>query len=122
MAIHNTTGEKGEDIAVAYLKEQGYTILETNYRHRRAEIDIIAKDKDILVFVEVKSRTGDTFGDPESFIDQRKEELMADAASFYMEENNYNWEMRFDFISVLFAYDDIYKVTHFKDAFFPGWQ
>ena len=120
MARHNELGKKGEELAEEFLKNKGYEILETNWRHRKAEIDIIAKHKDVLIFVEVKSRSNDHFGRPEAFVDQKKEELMADAASVYMEVIGHEWEVRFDIISILFHNDAYQSIDHFKDAFFPG--
>ena len=61
-------GEKGEAIAIDYLKDRGYNILQTNFRSKFGEIDIIAKDKDTLVFIEVKTRTSKQFGLPEESI------------------------------------------------------
>lgn len=118
MSLNQEIGQKGEDIAAAFLEDKGYILLERNHRHRRSEIDIIAKDGDILVFVEVKSRSSDFYGKPESFVTARKEELMASASSAYMEKINHDWEIRFDFISILF-HGELYEIEHFKDAFFP---
>ena len=56
MKRNSSLGKKGESLAVKYLKERGYTIVETNFRYERAEIDVIAKEKNVLVFVEVKTR------------------------------------------------------------------
>jgi len=121
MAKHNELGRKGEEIAVDFLVKKGFKILETNWRHRKAEIDIITKLDDVLVFVEVKSRSNAYFGRPESFVDVTKQQLIADAASVYMEEIGHEWEVRFDIISILFHNEAYQSVDHFKDAFFPGW-
>jgi len=122
MAKHNELGRKGEEIAVEFIKRKGYEVLETNWRHRKAEIDIIAKLDEVLVFLEVKSRSTDHFGRPESFVDARKQQLVADAASVYMEEIGHDWEVRFDIISILFHNEMHQSVDHFQDAFFPGWE
>ena len=122
MAKHNELGQKGEEIASDFLLKKGYAILETNWRHRKAEIDIIARLNDILVFVEVKSRSSDFFGRPETFVDLKKQQLIADAASVYMEKIGHNWEVRFDIISVFFHNHAYQSIDHFKDAFFPGWE
>ena len=66
MAKHNELGEIGEEMAVEYLLDKGYIILERNYRFDRAEVDIIAQDNEQIVIVEVKTRTSDFFGDPQS--------------------------------------------------------
>ena len=122
MAKHNETGKRGGEIAAEFLKKKGYIILETNWRHRKAEIDIIAKFDEVLVFIEVKSRSTDHFGRPETFVDAKKQQLISDAASVYMEEVGHEWEVRFDIISVLFHNEAYQSVEHFRDAFFPGWE
>ena len=122
MATHNELGKKGEEVALNFLRKKGYEILELNWRHRKAEIDIIARVDEVLIFVEVKSRSSDYFGRPETFVDTKKQQLIADAASVYMEEIGHEWEVRFDIISVLFHNEAYQSVDHFKDAFFPGWS
>lgn len=114
-------GSLGESLAQKYLKSKGYTILECNWRWRKAEIDIIAKIKDILVFVEVKTRSYNLYGPPETAVTQKKEQLLADAASVYMEEINHTWEIRFDIISITLDNPHDPEIIHFEDAFFPGW-
>lgn len=120
MAKHLETGKTGEKIAENFLKQKGYEILETNWRYKKAEVDIIAKDIDVLVFVEVKTRSNDYFGRPDAFITEKKEQFMATAASVYMEKINHDWEIRFDVISILLKTEKDYQIQHFKDAFFPG--
>ena len=77
-------------------------------------------DGDILVFVEVKTRSSDLFGPPESFVTPRKEQLLADAAAVYMDRCGHSWEIRFDIISVLVLDGENYSIDHFEDAFFPS--
>ncbi len=120
LAKHLETGKTGESIAEKFLKQKGYEILETNWRYSRAEVDIIAKDIDVLVFVEVKTRSYDYYGKPDAFVDEKKEQLMVDAASVYMEQIGHDWEIRFDVISILLKSEKDYQVQHFRDAFFPG--
>lgn len=122
MAKHNDLGKEGEKVAVDFLQKKGYKILEINWRHRRSEIDVICMDGDILVFVEVKARSSTYFGNPESFVSARKEELMADAASVYMESIGHTWEIRFDVLAIVFHNHIHQSIDHFKDAFFPGWE
>ena len=118
MLSKTEAGKKGEDKAIEYLQNSGYKILEKNWRYRRAEIDIIARESKsgILVFLEVKSRSYDYFGEPELSVDDRKKILIADAASAYMDKISYNWEIRFDIISILFNAEKP-EIKHFKDAF-----
>ncbi len=121
MAKHIDLGKIGEKLATDYLIGKGYRILEQNYRYRRSEADIICIHDDILVFVEVKSRSSDIFGNPENFVTRRKEELLYDLASHYMEEIDHQWEIRFDIISIIFHKNGINTIEHFEDAFFWGW-
>ncbi len=112
-------GKIGEDIAQEFLIDKGYKVLERNWRFKRAEIDIIAKDPDgVLVFIEVKTRSYDYFGEPASFVDKKKQKIMADAASQYMASVGYEWAMRFDIIGILISDKEKSKISHYKDAFF----
>ena len=87
MAKHLDTGKKGEQLAVNYLTKQGFNVLETNWRYKKLEVDIIAKDGEILVFVEVKTRSTDFFGKPEEFVDKQKEKHLAKAGAAYIRIN-----------------------------------
>jgi putative endonuclease len=120
MAKHLDIGNRGEQLARAFLEQKGYAILETNWRYKRAEVDIIAKDGETLVFIEVKTRSSDAFGKPEEFITPHKESLLIAAASAYMEQIGHDWAIRFDIISVLYRSAQDYQMEHFEDAFFPG--
>ena len=112
-------GDIGEKRAVEYLSGLGYQILETNWRYKRAEIDVIAKTDEILVFVEVKTRSYAYYGQPSEAVDKRKEALLMDAAQRYMESIDYEWEIRFDIISIILNESGSYKkLDHFEDAFF----
>ena len=120
MAKHLDTGKLGEEIAVAHLRQQGLEVLETNWRHRRLEVDIIAMEASVLVFVEVKTRSYDYFGRPEEFVSPAKERHIAKAAAAYMEQTGHDWAMRFDVVAVLKEKNGGFKVEHIRDAFFPG--
>lgn len=94
-------GRKGEDISVKFLKKQGYKIIERNYRCSLGEIDIVAKDKNILCFVEVKTRKTEEYGLPEEAIDGRKQKKLAKVALTYLKEKKiYKQDLRFDVVSV----------------------
>lgn len=108
------TGEKGEQLAQEYLKNKGYHILYTNWRNKRAEIDLIAKDGNVIVFVEVKTRNNTAFGHPEDFVDTRKIKKMREAADAYIEQFDWKGELRFDVIAV----EQNNAITHFEDAFY----
>ena len=72
MAEHNDLGNKGEEIAIAYLQDKNYTILEKNWRFKKAEVDIIALKEVVLAVIEVKTRTSNYFGNPEEFVNKKK--------------------------------------------------
>lgn len=98
------TGNKGEDIACWYLKKQGYKILERNYRIRGGEIDIVARDKDFLVFVEVKTRYSHEYGSPAEAMTPWKIKYLLKTARFYLQKIGWgDGPYRLDFVSVDFA-------------------
>lgn len=117
MAAHNDLGKQGEALALAYLQKKGYTILAQSWRYHRAEIDIIAKIENIIVFVEVKTRSTAYFGYPEEAVTARKKTLMAQAAEGYFEEFEVEAEVRFDIISLIIN-EKQQEIRHFEDAFF----
>ncbi len=120
MAKHNETGKIGEHLARTFLESKGFLILEVNWRYRKAELDLIAKDGETLVFIEVKTRSTDLFGQPTESISARKKQLLADAASAYIEQIGHDWAIRFDVISIIYKSAEHYTIEHFEDAFFPG--
>lgn len=112
----NIYGKRSEIIAADYLKEKGYTIIEVNHKNKIGEIDIIAKDKDYIVFVEVKARLSMAFGHPFEAIDERKQQKIKAVASFYLMKNKkYGTKCRFDAISILGM--DHPEIRHIIDAF-----
>ncbi|QQL48742.1 YraN family protein [Mucilaginibacter ginkgonis] len=118
MAVHNDLGRRGEAIAKAHLESLGYEILEENWTHGKLEVDLIAYKNGIIVFIEVKTRTGTGFGQPEDFVDDRKQKLLAEAADEYIYLMNHKSEVRFDIVSVLLKAEE-YKLNHIEDAFWP---
>ena len=120
MAQHNETGKYGESVAVDFLKQNGYTILEQNWRYSRNEIDIIAKDPDdTIVFVEVKARSTAYFGYPEEAVSAKKQQLLLEAANEYLVEQGLENELRFDIIAIIFAGKEVQDIRHFRDAIVP---
>ena len=117
MAEHLETGKLGEDKAVTHLEEKGYEILVRNHRHRHAEIDIIAKNNKILVFVEVKTRTNVSYGMPEEFVDATKRRLIMKAAEQYIFDRDWQSDIRFDVVSVVITQNTV-KIHHIEDAFY----
>ncbi|MDQ3046527.1 MAG: YraN family protein [Bacteroidota bacterium] len=116
MAEHNDTGAKGENLAVDYLKSKGYTTLETNWRFKNLEADIIAKINDTLVIAEVKTRRSNYFGEPETFVTKQKQKNLIKAANEYIERNELDLEVRFDIISIVLGKDRM-EINHIEDAF-----
>jgi putative endonuclease len=108
------TGQLGENLAATYLEQKGYTIRQRNYRYRRSEIDLIAMHDSFLVFVEVKTRTSVAFGEPETFVDDRKLEKLMEGAEEYVLENNWHGHIRFDIVSV-YLRDGVPEITHLED-------
>jgi len=118
MAKHNELGKRGEVIARTFLEAKGFDVLETNWRHEKDEIDIIAIDHDELVIVEVKTRSTDYFGDPSEAVGKAKEEFIIRAAEAYIEIHDLNMDTRFDIISII-TNNDGENIEHIKDAFYP---
>lgn len=117
---HLADGHWAENVAVEFLKnETNYSILERNWRYKRAEIDIVCANKGRLVLVEVKYRKSSYFGEPEGAVEKAKEEKMQEAAEGYMNKNTQYSEVIFDIISISGPKNDA-QLNHFKDAFFPS--
>jgi putative endonuclease len=120
MAQHLDLGRKGESLAKAHLENAGYEILDENWTHDRAEIDLIAYKDGVIIFTEVKTRTGNYFGEPEDFVDARKQKLLIKAADQYIYLMNHQGEVRFDIIAILFDKQANYTLKHIEDAFWPS--
>jgi putative endonuclease len=120
MAIQQEHGQWGEDKAVAFLEAEGYEIVARNWRFKRAEIDIIAREKGVLVFIEVKARSGTGYGRPEEMVDNRKKRLLIDAAMAYMRSIGYEWEIRFDIVAIIGEPGKRFEIKLYRDAFYPG--
>ena len=106
-------GNKGELIAQNYVKKQKYVILEENFTCKFGEIDIIAKDKDVIIFIEVKARTSEMFGRPCEAVTPYKQNKIRTVAKYYlMLKKLYENSCRFDVIEVLDG-----EINHIKNAF-----
>jgi putative endonuclease len=119
MAQHLELGRKGEALAKTHLENAGYEILDENWTHGKAEVDLIVYKDKVIIFVEVKARTGNAFGEPEDFVDARKQRLLVDAADEYIYLMEHEGEVRFDIISILFDKQANYILKHIEDAFWP---
>lgn len=111
-------GTKGEDFAARYLQAKGYAILERNWRHGQKEIDIIARWRDYLVVVEVKTRTGTAFGDPVASVNLKKQALIIQAAEAYLFSKDLDLDVRFDIV-VIEKKKTGTVLEHIPDAFHP---
>ena len=118
MARHNELGKRGEQLAKKMLVDKGYTIIETNWRYDKDEIDIVDKDGDELVIVEVKTRSTDFYGFPEDAVDLQKEGFLIRATEAYLEENDLDLDTRFDIVSIILNKKET-KIYHIVDAFYP---
>ncbi|MFQ5335398.1 MAG: YraN family protein, partial [Flavobacteriales bacterium] len=101
-----------------HLTDKGYRIEAVNWRFGKGEIDIVAKDGDTLVFVEVKTRTSDFFGNPEVFVNARKQAQVIKTANAYIQQQNAGCESRFDIISIVMNKNRT-EIEHIEDAFYP---
>lgn len=118
MADHNELGKIGESIALDYLKKEGGKILNTNYRFKRNEVDIIMLDGDELVVVEVKTRSNPFMAGPEKTVTRSKQRAIIQVTQEYIENHNRKEEVRFDIVSIL-IHNNQTKGDHIKDAFYP---
>lgn len=110
-------GKYGEEKAVEYLEKQGYEIIARNFRSARGEIDIIARDEDFIIFIEVKLRRSQKYGPPQSAVDYRKQEKIKKVTEYFLlKQGLRNERIRFDVISIEIEAGKV-KLKHFKNAF-----
>lgn len=106
-------GKQKEQQAVEFLQNKGYRILYQNYRTKIGEIDIVAKDNNTIVFIEVRSREYDTLGRPEESVNKRKQSKIAKVASLFLATYPDSYEsVRFDVVAILKD-----KIVHIENAF-----
>ena len=114
--LNRATGRAAEEIAVRTLQEKGYTILERNFSNRFGEIDIIARDGETLVFVEVKAKTGIEFGLPEDMISPGKLARIRNMATLYM--NGKSVPCRIDVVAIVLGPDnEVMRLTHYENVY-----
>ena len=118
MAAHNDSGRVAEQEAAKWLESKGYTLLEANYRHQHAEIDLIMTHQGLLVFIEVKFRTGTGFGYAEEFVDGTKKRLLVKAADQYIYQKDWHRDIRFDIVGVYKDSKGTLQFRQFEDAFY----
>jgi putative endonuclease len=111
------TGRLGEDLAVAYLRRVGYRILAQNYRCFYGEVDIIAQDGEIVVFIEVKSRKSETFGEPQEAVGMEKQKKLSRIAVHYLQQQRLEASnARFDVMAVKLSPDGT-RINLIRNAF-----
>ena len=117
MAAHNELGEWGEEVAVRYLEQKGYVILERDWKSGHRDIDIIAQDKDMIVFIEVKTRRNRLFADPEMSVNYQKIQNLRRAANHFIKYRRIDLIVRFDIITVVGMTGSMPEIDHIEDAF-----
>ena len=117
MADHNELGKKGEQLAINFLVKKGYVILDKNWRYQKAEIDIIAQKKDTLAVVEVKTRSGIDFGNPQDFVHPKKIKLLVSAIDEYIISKDLDVNVRFDIIAIV-REGKSFTIEHLEDAYY----
>jgi len=119
MAGNKAIGEGGEKLAATYLEGKGYIIEHMNWKGLRFEIDIIARQGNKWIFVEVKTRTRFDFGWPERAVNKRKKNHIIKAADHFIFTRNIEDELRFDIIAIVKRPKKT-EIYHIEDAFAPG--
>lgn len=118
MAEHNDLGQRGEEIAVDFLAGLGFQIRERNWRFGKNEIDVIAVHENVLVIVEVKTRSSKYLVEPFMAVTRTKQKILVRAADAYVMRHNYDGEVRFDVVSII-IFPDHHEIDHIPNAFYP---
>jgi len=117
MAEKHEIGKNGEAEALAYLKKHGYHIRHTNWHFQKEEIDIVAEKNNRLIFVEVKTRTGDGYGLPQDFVSRKQQKFLIRAANAYIDTYDIALEAQFDIIAITLKPE--FRLEHLSEAFYP---
>lgn len=120
MASHNELGKKGEQLALEYLQNKSFRLVEKNWRHHKDEIDLIFTHENTYVFVEVKTRESTWAGEPEELVTLGQQKRIIRAADAYMIEKDLDFEVRFDAVGVIINQHQ-QNITHLEEAFSPHW-
>ncbi|MBQ8047519.1 MAG: YraN family protein [Prevotella sp.] len=116
MARHNEIGKWGEDVAAAFLQEKGYAIVERDWRSGHRDLDLVARDGDRMVFVEVKTRQDGSYASPAYTLNQRKLSNVAQAIHHYIHTKNIVEDFRVDIIIVAGSPGKTPEITHLEDV------
>lgn len=117
MAEHNHLGKEGEQTAVDFLQNKGYNILERNYRFQKHEVDIIAQKGNLIVAVEVKTRSTPEFGDPHEFVKPKQIQSLVKVVDHFIIVNDLDVEVRFDIVAIIKNKLGT-TIEHLEDAFY----
>ena len=119
MAEHNDLGKWGEDVALAYLLDQGYRLLDRNWHQGHRDLDLIMQQDDTLVIVEVRTRRNNLFMDPEQTVDALKMLSLSKAADAYIRLHRISLNIRFDIVAITGTPSSDFTINHIEDAFYP---
>ncbi|MCI6338650.1 YraN family protein [Prevotella sp. P2-180] len=119
MAEHNDLGKWGEDVALAYLLDQGYRLLDRNWHQGHRDLDLIMQQDDTLVIVEVRTRRNNLFMDPEQTVDALKMLSLSKAANAYIRLHRISLNIRFDIVAITGTPSSDFTINHIEDAFYP---
>ena len=119
MAEHNDLGKWGEDVALAYLLDQGYRLLDRNWHQGHRDLDRIIQQDDTLVIVEVRTRRNNLFMDPEQTVDALKMLSLSKAANAYIRLHRISLNIRFDIVAITGTPSSDFTINHIEDAFYP---
>lgn len=119
MAAHNEFGKWGEQIAAEYLQKKGYRIMFRDWKIGHRDLDIIAKQNDVVVIVEVRTRRNNHFGDTEMTIDRQKIRNICIASNAFVKRLRIDNEIRFDIIAITGTPEIGYTINHIEDALKP---
>ncbi|MFY7964489.1 MAG: YraN family protein [Chitinophagaceae bacterium] len=111
-------GNNGENVAAAYLLQNGYCIIERNWRHKHWEIDIIASKENKLHFIEVKTRTNKKMGNPESAVTEKKMNTLKKGAEEYLFQNQQWTKIQFDVVAIIINKEVVEEILLIEDVFF----
>jgi len=115
--MKQSLGSDGEALAAEFLRKKGYRIIAKNYKTSIGEIDIVAKDGDTIVFLEVKTRTNESFGYPFEAVNDRKRRKIKNVALLFLKKMKEEVPARFDVLSISSTADGRQEITHIQDAF-----
>jgi putative endonuclease len=120
LPVTNTTqtGIRGENLTADFLLNQGYELLDKNYRFKKYEIDLVLRDQSTLVFVEVKFRSTDMFCEPWKSVTRKKQQQIIQVANHYVQTKELDYEVRFDVVGIV-ASENGLQIDHIQDAFYP---